>query len=177
MAASSPFGLATAAIGTAIKLPISAVRYTAAEPVLAGSLLYALTRAPLEYRHRLLRLLSERGGLSALHIERLIKTLKYLLGIGVVRRVNQALNKLALNNWSLTKQGTPFDWDGKRKAELVVVTGGCSGFGYEMVKGFAKYARVVILDISPVPAELERCKFSVSTFCLGMKEKWWDPRR
>lgn len=156
MAASGPLGVVTQLVGAAISLPINAVRYTAAEPAVAGSLLFALTRAPLEYRQRLLQLLRDRGGLSATHIERLVRTLKFLLAIGIVRRVNQALNRLALNNWSLTRLGAPFDWDGARKTELVVVTGGCSGFGYEMVKGFSKHARVVILDISPVPAELER---------------------
>lgn len=154
-------GLAAKVIGGAIRLPINAVKYTAAEPAVAGSLLFALTRAPVEYRQRLLNLLHS-SGLSAGHIERLVRTLRYLLIIGVVRRVNQALNKLALNNWSLRKIGAPFDFDGSRKTELVVVTGGCSGFGYEMVKGFSKYARVVIIDVSPVPAELEKRKWPLT---------------
>jgi len=152
-------------IGGVIKLPIRAVTYTAAEPALAGSLLFVLTRAPIEYRQKLLNLLYS-SGLSAVHIERLTRTLKYLLVIGVLRRVNQTLTRLALNNWSLTKRGAPFDWDGSRKTELVIVTGGCSGFGYELVKGFSKHARVVILDISPVPAELEECK------CVLMDRHW-----
>jgi all-trans-retinol dehydrogenase (NAD+) len=160
MASSGPLGIATRIIGGAIKFPIDVLKYTASEPVVAGSLLFALTRAPIEYRQRLLKLLND-SGLSAGHIERLVKTLKYLLIIGVARRVNQALNRLALNNWSLTKLGAPFEFDGSRKTELVVVTGGCSGFGYEMVKGFSKYARVVILDISPVPAELENREWSL----------------
>ncbi|KEF53651.1 uncharacterized protein A1O9_10051 [Exophiala aquamarina CBS 119918] len=155
MATTGPIGLAARVIGGAIELPINAIKYTAAEPTVTGSLLFALTRAPIEYRQRLLNLLHN-SGLSAGHIERLIKTLRYLLIIGVLKRVNQALNRLALNNWSLRKLGAPFDFDGSRKTELVVVTGGCSGFGYEMVKAFSKHAKVVIIDISPVPAELKK---------------------
>jgi all-trans-retinol dehydrogenase (NAD+) len=155
MSITGPSSVITRVIEGAIKFPIDVLKYTAAEPVFVGSLLYALTRAPIEYRQRLLKVLTDTG-LSTVHIERLVKTLKYLLVIGVAKRLNQALNRLTLNKWSLTKLGTPFDFDGARKTELVVVTGGCSGFGYEMVKGFSKYARVVILDISPVPAELEK---------------------
>lgn len=148
-------------VGTAT-LPIALVRYAATEPLLTGGLLAALTRAPLQYRARILRLLSD-AGLSNERILLLIKSLKYLLAIGVARRVNQSLNKLALNHWNFFgKPGTPFNWSAVNKTELVVVTGGCSGFGYEMVKGFSKHARVIILDISPVPEELKR-----RVFCSG----------
>lgn len=146
---------ATGVVTATVTLPITLVRYAATEPVLTGSLLLALTRAPEKYRGPLLRYLHGKG-VSSQQIAILIKTLKYLLALGVLRKVNNALNRLALNHWHLTKPGTPFDFDRTTKPELVVVTGGCSGFGYEMVKGFSKHARVIILDISPVPPELER---------------------
>ncbi|KAH0845786.1 hypothetical protein AYO21_11211 [Fonsecaea monophora] len=138
----------------ALTLPFSLVHRASTEPLLTGTLLFALTRAPIQYRARLLKALGD-AGLSPERIALLVKSLKYLLAIGLVRKLNQTLNKLALNNWHFfTKPGAPFQWD--KRTELVVVTGGCSGFGYEMVKGFSKHARVVILDISPVPEELRK---------------------
>lgn len=140
-----------------VRLPLGIVKYAAAEPLFTGSLLFALTRAPEQYRLKLLRLLQERG-LSAARIATLIKSLKYLLAIGVARRANQTLNNLALNNWHLRKPGAPFQF-GPRKDELVLITGGCSGFGYEMVKTFSKVARVVIFDVSPLPSDLEKREY------------------
>lgn len=131
------------------------------EPILTGSLLYALTRGPPHIRERILapfqnNLLSKNavGRLAAV-----VTVLKVLTALGVVKRVNQALNRLALNNWSVRRVGAPFKF-GPAKEELVVITGGSSGFGYEMVKAFSKHARVVALDISPFPPELERRQFS-----------------
>jgi all-trans-retinol dehydrogenase (NAD+) len=141
------------AVGT-VTIPISLVKYAATQPLFTGALLAALTRAPIQYRARLLKILGD-AGLSADRIVFLIKSLKFLLAIGVVRKTNQALNRLALNGWQLIgKPGTAFKWD--RQTELVIVTGGCSGFGYEMVKGFSKHARVIVLDVSPLPEELKR---------------------
>ncbi|KAJ9603544.1 hypothetical protein H2200_011730 [Cladophialophora chaetospira] len=151
-----PLERATHVAAGAITFPFALVRYAATEPLLTGALLGALTRAPLQYRSRLLKLLGD-AGLSAERIVLLIKSLKFLLAIGVAKRVNQSLNRLALNHWNFFgKPGTPFNWSAVNKSELVVVTGGCSGFGYEMVKGFSKHARVVILDISPLPEEFKR---------------------
>ncbi|KAI1609736.1 short chain dehydrogenase/reductase [Exophiala viscosa] len=146
---------ATGAVTAAVTLPIKVVGKVATEPILTGSVLLALTRAPEKYRGPLLRYLHSKG-VSTAQIALLIKSLKYLLAIGVLRKLNAALNLLAVNRWRLSKPGTPFDFDATSKPELIVVTGGCSGFGYEMVKEFSKHARVIILDVSPVPAELEK---------------------
>lgn len=164
MATPGPIKRAEQVVTGILKLPINVVRYAAAEPLLSGSLLFALTRAPERYRQQLLRLLQDRG-LSNERIALLIKSLKYLLAIGVVRRSNQALNRLALNHWGLLKPGAPFEF-GPRKTELVLITGGCSGFGYEMVKGFSKVARVVIFDVIPPPAEFEKCEYFESHHLL-----------
>ncbi|KIV82193.1 hypothetical protein PV11_04320 [Exophiala sideris] len=155
MAAPGLVERATGAVTAAVTLPIKVAGKVATEPILTGSLLLALTRAPEKYRGPLLRFLNSKG-VSNAHIALLIKSLKYLLAIGVLRKLNTALNLLALNRWHFSKPGTPFDFYATSKPELIVVTGGCSGFGYEMVKGFSKHARVIILDISPVPAELEK---------------------
>jgi hypothetical protein len=157
MATPAAFEIANRIVTGVVKLPLQIVSYAATEPVLVGSLLYVLTRGPILYRQRLVRFLQERGLLLE-RIALLIKSLKYLLAIGVARKVNHLLNRLALNHWHLRKPGAPLQFGDINKSELVVVTGGCSGFGYEMVKSFSKYARVIILDISPVPPELERSK-------------------
>ena len=139
---------------------ISGIKYAVKEPVLAGTLLYLLTRGPLHIRERILRpfqtnLLSKNGGSR---LAAFIIILKVITGVGVLRRVNQALNSLAWNNWTLGRPGAAFRF-GPGKEELVVITGGSSGFGYEMVKGFSKVARIVVLDVQGFPPELAICQY------------------
>ncbi|KAF1924639.1 NAD(P)-binding protein [Didymella exigua CBS 183.55] len=153
--------------GKPIKISNHSMSYTAcssltkaaSEPVLAGSLLYLLTRGPPHIRARLLAPFQSTLPVftntpkGVARLVTLITILKILTTAGVLRRVNQALNRLAWNNWSLSRNGA--DWQfGPSKEELVLITGGSSGFGYEMVKSFSKHARVVAIDISPFPAEL-----------------------
>jgi all-trans-retinol dehydrogenase (NAD+) len=139
----------------------STIKGIVQEPILTGTLLYILTRGPLHVRERLLRpfqtnILAKNGGAR---LASFITILKVLTSMGIVHRVNAALNSLAWNNWRLLgRTGAAFTF-GPEKEELVVITGGSSGFGYEMVKGFSKTARVVVLDISSFPPELARCKF------------------
>ena len=142
-----------------VTLPLTLLRHAVTEPLVTAALLAALTKAPLQYRSRLLRVLGD-AGLSPERVALLIKSLKYLLVVGVARRLNQSLNRLALNHWNFFgKPGAPFNWSAVNKTEIIVVTGGCSGFGYEMVKGFSKHAKVILLDVSPVPEELKRRKY------------------
>ncbi len=91
-----------------------------------------------------------------------VRILKGLLAIGITRKLNQALERLALNHWHWRRPGAPWDFGPWKQTELVVITGGCGGFGFEMVRAFAKVARVVLLDVSPVPSELEICECSLS---------------
>ena len=135
----------------------STAKDTLTEPVVTGGLLYLLTRGPPHVRERLLQpfqnsLLAKNG---VARIAALIAALKVLTALGVAKRISQALNRIALNNWSLGRPGAPFKF-GPSGEELVIVTGGSSGFGYEMVKSFSKHARVVALDVSPFPPELEK---------------------
>lgn len=137
----------------------SGIRTAVGEPLVTGALLYILTRGPLHVRERFLRpfqtsLLSTNGSAK---LATLITVLKVLTGIGLLRRMNRALNRLAWNNWRLGRPGAPFRF-GPEKEELVIITGGSSGFGYEMVKGFSKVARVVALDIQEFPPALANCK-------------------
>lgn len=158
----------TNALGTIASLPLDLVRYSASEPLLTGALLYVLTRGPPHIRERLLapfrsNILSKDAG-NRLHTATTV--FKVLFAIGVVKRINQALNRLALNQWSLPgmKSMAKWKWDGQ--TEVVVITGGCSGFGYEMVKGFAGKAKIAILDVSDLPKELEERKWKSLSTCL-----------
>lgn len=154
MATPGPLERANRVLSTTLALPVVLLRYAVAEPLLTGSLLFALTRAPEQYRQRLLKLLRDRG-ISNDAIGKIVRSLKILLAVGVASRLNDGLNRLALNHWHLKKPGEPFKFGDTQKSELIVVTGGCSGFGYEMVKSFSRHARVAILDIAPVPEDLE----------------------
>lgn len=89
-----------------------------------------------------------------------LKTLKVLFSIGVIIHLNRFLNRLALNYWHLKKQGSPWSFD-TEGAETIVITGGCSGFGKEMVKMFSSQTKsnIVVLDIQELPDELERREF------------------
>lgn len=127
------------------------------EPIIPGVLLYVLTRGPKHIRDRILQPFSNnilaKNGVARLAA--FITVLKVLTGLGVVNRINQALNRLALNAWTLGRAGAPFKF-GPAREELIVITGGSSGFGYEMVKSFSAHARVVALDINAFPPELEK---------------------
>jgi all-trans-retinol dehydrogenase (NAD+) len=104
----------------------STLKGAASEPLLTGAVLYILTRGPLHLRERLLspfqtNLLAKNG---VARLASFITILKILTGLGVVRRINGALNNLAWNNWKLFgRPGAPFEFGAERK-ELVIITGG-----------------------------------------------------
>lgn len=145
------------------------------EPLLTGTLLYILTRGPPNLRARLLapfqnNLLAKNG---AQRLATLISVLKALTAVNVLKRASQALDRVAWNNWALWgRKGASFRFKEGGKEELVVITGGSSGFGYEMVKGFAKVARVVALDVADFPVELASCEYPFKPFSLvGRRER------
>lgn len=85
------------------------------------------------------------------------RTLKAALVFWVVSRVNHALNIWARNHWCFRKPGQPWDFSGDK--EIAVVTGGCSGFGLLIAKELSPHCRVVVLDIQPLPEDLQKCTY------------------
>ena len=133
------------------------VKRSATEPLLTGALLYLLTKGPAHIRERILRpfqsnLLSKNG---PARLTFFVAILKLLTSLNVLKQANKLLNSLAWNKWALKRPGAAFQF-GPGKEELVVITGGSSGFGYEMVKAFSQIARVVVLDVQAFPEELSQ---------------------
>lgn len=69
--------------------------------------------------------------------------LKGLLVLGIFYRLNRLLSRLVLNNFVADRT-----WDWQR--EIVLVTGGCSGLGEQLVRLFGERSiKVVALDVNP----------------------------
>ncbi|KAJ9604145.1 hypothetical protein H2200_011668 [Cladophialophora chaetospira] len=85
-----------------------------------------------------------------------LKILKFLFAWGLISSMNRFLSRLALNYGHLKKQGAPWEFQVEGK-ETILITGGCSGFGKEMVKLFGEHtkARIVVLDVQPLPDDLK----------------------
>ncbi|KAK5625308.1 hypothetical protein RRF57_001024 [Xylaria bambusicola] len=93
--------------------------------------------------------------------------LRLLLGLTILRALNNALNAWATNNWCMT---TKKDWVWDR--EVAVVTGGSGDIGQALVEGLVnKGVRVAVLDVHELPGRLKnnenvifvRCDVSVPT--------------
>ncbi|KPI42288.1 Epidermal retinol dehydrogenase 2 [Cyphellophora attinorum] len=120
------------------------------EPAATGALLYLLTRNPSNLRDQF----SSTTGINETTLRNLIIPLKWLFSLGLLRRFHNAMTTLAFNNWQFRPQGEPWKFGDDKLSELVLITGGCSGFGRLMAKDFSKHARVVILDIQEPPEDL-----------------------
>lgn len=69
------------------------------------------------------------------------KALAAILAFTALRQTNRAFNSLSLSNFSTRK------WDNAR--ELVLLTGGCSGIGKQIMTELSSHgAKVIILDIN-----------------------------
>lgn len=112
------------------------------------SILVALLYAPPGLLEKYLRNNSTKIAL----LKKIRPWLKFLIGFGLARSLNRALNSLATNNWRISSSPPTQPWDWPH--EIAVVTGGCSGIGLALVQGFtAKGVRVAVLDIlEPPPA-------------------------
>lgn len=84
-----------------------------------------------------------------------------VLALGVARTINSSLTQWTMNNW--TGAGR---WEPSR--EIVLVSGGCSGIGKQLMEDLAKQGvRVVIVDINEpnfkLPANVSFYKASVTS--------------
>ncbi|KAI5209922.1 NAD(P)-binding protein [Aureobasidium subglaciale] len=123
--------------------PFSPVVTGAALLVLLGKGPESIQRPVYDYLHQILK---------PHNIGRLITTLKWLFAYGLIKSVNEALNQLCRNNFSLRSSKADWDWDN----EIAVVTGGSSGFGALFTKDLsAKGIHVVAMDVNPLPKHLE----------------------
>lgn len=78
--------------------------------------------------------------------------LKACLTFQVVKRISESASELALNNWSFYSDG-----GFGRESELVLVTGGSSGIGEAIARGFAaKGIEVVVLDLQAPVVEFRK---------------------
>lgn len=138
-------------------LPLSLLRRAAFEPLFTGPLLFVLLRGPEDVRNRLLEPFRN-NLLKRVEFGTVIKTVKWLFGLGLVARVNRFLNNFTLNHGYIRRQGKAWNFDKGGKDEVILVTGGCSGFGLSMIKMFsarAPLAKLIILDVQDPPAELK----------------------
>lgn len=155
-------GRAVASTGRAASFAPTVVANAALSPTLTGLVLLLLIRGPRDVRARLVRALG--ADAEPRRLERVVGLLKVLFAVGVVRVANAVLNQWALRQWRwrrVERDGVgSWDFDGKKGVgEVVVVTGGCSGIGKEVVKGLAERGgvgvKVVVVDVAELPGEFE----------------------
>lgn len=156
-------------------LPLTLLGRAAFEPLFTGPLLLILLGGPDDLRNRLLAPLHRTilSPTSRVHITlpTLIRTLKWLVGLGLASRINRLLTTLTLNHGTLTPQGKPWNFTKEKwgRDEVILITGGCAGFGLNMVKMFsarAPEAKIIVLDVSDLPAELK----SSSSLSLSLSD-------
>ncbi|KAK8159929.1 hypothetical protein BC567DRAFT_201370 [Phyllosticta citribraziliensis] len=143
-------------------------------PSLTGVLLLLLTRGPEQLRARL------RGGIGFVvlrgrGVRGVVGGLAALFVLGVVRQANEAANAWALRGraplrlfWR--RKGAGEDGGEGGGAGIVVVTGGCSGIGAEIVRGLLEGAgrgkvTIVVVDVQVLPEEFEERDEIVFYFC------------
>lgn len=113
------------------------------QPFLTGLLAYLLLARPefisraLPLGGRLERFVSKKSAAVGLYI---------LFGVGLLSRLSSWLSRWSVNNFVRDKT---WDWT----KEVVVVTGGSSGIGLEMVNRFTQLRiKTIILDVVPPSA-------------------------
>jgi len=130
------------------------------EPVVTAPLLLILLKGPENVREKLIDILKSTPGLRNVELSTVISVLKGLLAYGVISHTNSFFNSFALNRFRLTKDGTPWNWPN----EVVLITGGSSGFGKLMTEKLAsKVKKVVVLDVQSPPKEFENSTSSCSS--------------
>lgn len=130
------------------------------DPIITGSLLLALTRGSPKLQSTLLRpfdnnILSKN---RATRLATAVTVLKVLFSLGLINRINKFLNYCAFNNWYIhpnRRPGPAWQFGGVGDKEIVLITGGCSGIGAQLVRDFAGKAKIVVVDISDLPEEFK----------------------
>jgi len=121
----------------------SPLRSILLQPLIPAVLLAAIVRYPQQAQEYLSQILTK--DTVSINVASLRTVLTALLSIGVLYRANKYLEHLSLNNYVSDKT-----WDWSR--EIVLVTGGSSGIGAEMVKQLTRRGITVVnLDIAPPP--------------------------
>ena len=138
------------ALGPVIGGIVRAVLQTVSNPLLAGPVLYILTRGPEDAIRN--KVVEQIQALPVnIDIEVVAQALKYLIAFNLVARANNYLNVVAQNNWTLFPNTSDWKWD----QEVAVVTGGSAGIGEETVlQLLKKNVKVAVLDISPLGPRL-----------------------
>lgn len=122
-------------------------------PILSGPILLAIIYAPNSVRGAvapIVERLPEHIAVS-FSLERAKTALQIIFGLGVLRKLNAFLNRMAHNSWRL-RPGQGWDWPN----EIAVVTGGSSGIGKCIVERLLGLGvRVVVLDVQELPKDLQ----------------------
>lgn len=151
----------SASILDTVLLPLSLLRRAAFEPLFTGPLLFVLLRGPSDARDRVLEPFRN-NLLQKVSLGTVIKTVKWLFGLGLASRINQFLTNFTLNHGYVRRQGKAWNFDKGGKDECILVTGGCNGFGLCMIRMFharAPLAKLIVLDIVDPPPEFDSSVF------------------
>lgn len=122
-------------------------------PLLSGPILLALTYAPEAVRDALAPVAGRlpEQVTACVDLATAKMALQVILGLGILRTINETLSTMARNSWRL-RAGKGWDWPN----EIAVVTGGSSGIGKSIVEKLtAMGLRVAVLDIQALPKDLE----------------------
>lgn len=119
-------------------------------PAFTGSLLFALTQAPVRLRLPILASLNKI--LSEEAIERIITGLKWLVTLGVLQKASAYMSELGQNNFRFRSEAHRYNWP----QEIAVVTGAAGGFGRLMSQRLArKGVKVIAVDLADqLPADI-----------------------
>lgn len=134
--------------GLTLEALFAPIRLTALQPVVTGLCLYGVLYHP----ERLQSLLPARL-YTTVTSAGFIYWLKGLLALGTLRKANNKLSELVLNNF----KNDPW----REGEEIVLVTGGSSGIGESLVHQLAGHsAKVIALDLVPSKKPLRECSNS-----------------